>query len=63
MDISLRTKLARQLRTGFIDCLDNKILLNKVKLIIRLFFAEDFGQVHETIVSQVAAIILNIPEP
>ncbi len=45
------------------DCLDNKILLKKVKLIIRLFFAEDFGQVHETFVPQVAAIILNIPEP
>jgi hypothetical protein len=39
------------------------MLLNKVKLIIRLFFAEDFGQVHETFVPQVVAIILKIPEP
>jgi hypothetical protein len=36
------------------------MLLNKVKLIIRLFFTEDFGQVHQTFVPQVAAIILNI---
>jgi hypothetical protein len=63
MDISFRTKPARQLRTGFIDCLDNEILLNKVELIIRLFFAEDFGQAHETFMPQVAAIILKIPEP
>jgi hypothetical protein len=39
------------------------MLLNKVKLIIRLFFAEDFGQIHEAFVPQVAAIILKIPEP
>ena len=37
------------------------MLLNKVKLIIRLFFAEDFGQVHETFVPQVDAIILKVP--
>ena len=29
------------------------MLLKKVKLIIRLFFAEDFGQVHESFVPQV----------
>jgi len=40
--------------------LNNKMLLNKVKLIIRLFFAENFGQIHETFVPQAAAIILEI---
>jgi hypothetical protein len=34
------------------------MLLNKVKRIIRLFFTEDFGQGHQTVVPQAVAIIL-----
>jgi hypothetical protein len=33
------------------------MLLKKVKQVIRLFFAEDFGHEHETFVPQADAII------